>query len=180
MFEAIAFYLFSAASLACFGISVISKNVLHAMSALAGGMIFISALFFLLEAEFLGVVPIIVYSGAVLVLYAFSMMFFDVSRDVEQENKNQKIIFSLEFFSAFLLVVIFSSPIVLSHMDASLVQVSSQNLSELSNIEAIGILLFTKYLVVFELAAVMLLVAMVAAIVLVHKDMDKGVSDDNA
>ena len=65
-------------------------------------------------------------------------------------------------------------------MDASLGQVSSQNLSELSNIEAIGILLFTKYLVVFELAAVMLLVAMVAAIVLVHKDMDKGVSDDNA
>ncbi|MGP1484995.1 MAG: NADH-quinone oxidoreductase subunit J [Campylobacter sp.] len=181
MLEAVAFYIFSIASITCFAISVSSKNVLYAMSALAGGMIFISALFFLLGAEFLGVVQIIVYTGAVLVLYAFSMMFFDVSKDVDQNDKRAKFIFSMAIFSAVLLVLIFASPVVSGHLQETLsVLNKNESLNSLSNIEAIGILLFTKYLVVFELVAVMLLSAMVAAITLIHKDMDKGVADDNA
>lgn len=180
MFEAVAFYIFSAACLGCFAVSVSSKNVLHSMSALAGGMIFISALFFLLGAEFLGVVQIIVYTGAVLVLYAFSMMFFDVSSEISESKVGARFVFSMSVFAAFLLVLIFTSPIISQHLQASSLLVQSQNLNNLSNVEAVGILLFTKYLIIFELAAIMLLTAMVAAIVLVHKDMDKEVVDDNA
>ncbi|MBR6952256.1 MAG: NADH-quinone oxidoreductase subunit J, partial [Campylobacter sp.] len=68
MFEIFSFYFFGALSLAFFAISIFSKNVLYAMSALAAGMIFISGLFFLLGAEFLGVMQIMVYCGAVMVL----------------------------------------------------------------------------------------------------------------
>lgn len=75
MFEAIAFYTFSILTIVMFLIVVFSKNALYAMSALAGGMIFISGFFFMLDAEFLGVVQIIVYSGAVMAMYAFGMMF---------------------------------------------------------------------------------------------------------
>ncbi|QKG29630.1 NADH-quinone oxidoreductase subunit J [Campylobacter sp. RM16187] len=177
MFEVVAFYFFAATSIACFGISVFSKNILYSMSALAGGMIFISGFFFLLGAEFLGVVQIIVYTGAVMVLYAFSMMFFDVSKDVV-ENRSKaanRLIYTLSVLSALILVLIFSAPIISSNLDAQYPIVEN-----VGNVEIVGILLFTKYLIVFELAAVMLLVAMVSAIVLAHKDMDRGDSDDNA
>ncbi|MCR4942235.1 MAG: NADH-quinone oxidoreductase subunit J [Campylobacter sp.] len=169
MFETIAFYLFSAVSIACFAVSVFTKNVLHALSALAGGMIFISALFFLLGAEFLGVVQIVVYVGAVMVLYGFSMMFFDFSKPVHDAHKfsSKLSIYTLSVFIAVTIIVIFLSPIVGANMS------EKQALEGLSNIEAVGILLFSKYLLVFELIAILLLVAMVAGIVLAHKDMDK-------
>ena len=54
MYEVIAFYVFAALTIGMFGIVVMSKNALYAMSALAGGMIFISGFFFILDAEFLG------------------------------------------------------------------------------------------------------------------------------
>lgn len=169
MFEIISFYFFSAMSLVLFAVSVFSKNVLYAMSALAGGMIFISGLFFTLGAEFLGVVQIMVYTGAVIVLYGFSMMFFNANKDVKEEKEN-KIIYSLAVISAFLLVMIFVAPILSDKISAYPI------IKELDNIEAIGLVIFTKYLIVFELVAIMLLVAMICGIVLVHKNMDKSLT----
>ena len=58
-----------------FLITVLTNNTLYALSSLAAGMILILWFFFLLDAEFLGVVQIVVYSGAVMALYAFGMMF---------------------------------------------------------------------------------------------------------
>lgn len=169
MFEIISFYFFSVLSLGLFAVSVFSKNVLYAMSALAGGMIFISGLFFTLGAEFLGVVQIMVYTGAVIVLYGFSMMFFNANKDVK-ETKENKIIYSLAVISAFLLVMIFVAPILSDKISAYPI------VKELDNIEAIGLVIFTKYLIVFELVAIMLLVAMICGIVLVHKNMDKSLT----
>jgi NADH-ubiquinone/plastoquinone oxidoreductase chain 6 len=169
MYESFAFYLFSALVLASFSFSVFCKNALNAVSALAAGMVFISAIFFLLGAEFLGVVQIIVYTGAVVVLYAFAMMFFDSSKECEpKSSKKTKItIYLLSSFIALLLIFIFLAPIYS-------VKLESLNpvVSELGNIEAIGILLFSKYLIAFEMCAVMLLVAMVSGIILIHKDMN--------
>lgn len=75
MFEAIAFYLFAFLTIAMFYITVTTSQALYALTALAAGMIFISAFFFILGADFLGAVQIVVYSGAVMALYAFGMMF---------------------------------------------------------------------------------------------------------
>lgn len=173
MYEAVAFYVFSALSLGCFCVSVSSRDVLHAMSALAGGTIFVSGLFFLLSAEFLGAVQIIVYTGAVMVLYAFSMMFFDVSKKVSDAKSKgaARLIYALSGIIALLLTIIFAAPIIGQNL------LSAQ--PRLGNVEAIGLLLFSKYLLAFEMVAVMLLVATVAGIVLAHKDMDKGASGDN-
>ena len=169
MYESFAFYLFSALVLVSFSFTVFCKNALNAVSALAAGMVFISAIFFLLGAEFLGVVQIIVYTGAVVVLYAFAMMFFDSSKECEpKSSKKAKItIYLLSSFIALLLIFIFLAPIYS-------VKLESLNpvVRELGNIEAIGILLFSRYLIAFEMCAVMLLVAMVAGIILIHKDMN--------
>jgi len=109
MFEVIAFYTFSILTIIMFGIVVFSKNALYAMSALAGGMIFIAGFFFLLGAEFLGVVQIVVYSGAVMALYAFGMMFFDTTRDVKENIHYKKVLYTLSIIAAILIVVIMSA-----------------------------------------------------------------------
>ena len=85
MFEIVAFTLFSILTISMFLITVLTNNTLYALSSLAAGMIFISGFFFLLDAEFLGVVQIVVYSGAVMALYAFGMMFFDTLSEVEEK-----------------------------------------------------------------------------------------------
>ena len=171
MFEVVAFYLFAALTIVMFVITVMSKNALYAMSSLAAGMIFISAFFFLLDADFLGVVQIIVYSGAVMALYAFAMMFMDTTKEVKENNPPKKIVFFLSGMIALLLVIILLTPVISDKVKA-LYPMSD----EIGNTEAVGIVLFTKYLIPFEVAAIMLLVAMIAGIILASKRMDESIT----
>jgi len=167
MFEAIAFYLFSFLTIAMFCITVTTSQALYALTALAAGMIFISAFFFILGADFLGAVQIVVYSGAVMALYAFGMMFFDTTRDVKEKAGNKYVIVGLSTLAAILVVVIVSAPIIGDNIHAFYPMTEG-----VGNTQEIGMVLFTKYLVPFELAAVMLLVAMISGIVLAGKKMD--------
>ncbi len=125
----------------------------------------------MLDADFLGAVQIIVYTGAVMALYAFGMMFFDTTKDVKENIKEDKIVNALWISAVVILIVIVSVPFVSDHimLDAS---TSDYKVIGANNPQAVGIFLFTKYLVQFELAAVMLLVAMIAGIILVSKKMD--------
>jgi NADH-quinone oxidoreductase subunit J len=130
-------------------------------------MIFISAFFFILGADFLGAVQIIVYTGAVMALYAFGMMFFDTTREVKEKKGNKFIIVGLATLAAIMVVAIFSAPLVSTNMIAFYPMIEGAG-----NTQTVGLVLFTKYLIPFEVAAVMLLVAMVAGIVLAGKKMD--------
>ena len=171
MFEAIAFYLFAALTIGMFTITVMTSQALYALTAMAAGMIFISAFFFMLGADFLGVIQIIVYTGAVMALYAFGMMFFDTTRTVVEKRDNPRVIFILGVMAATLIVFILVSPIISTNIEARYPVEAA-----LGNSQAIGLILFTKFLVPFELAAVMLLVAMIAGIVLAGKKMDKSLT----
>ncbi|TLD88958.1 NADH-quinone oxidoreductase subunit J [Helicobacter sp. MIT 03-1614] len=166
MFETIAFYLFSTLCIVSFLIVVTSKRILYAMTALASGMIFISGIFFVLDAEFLGVVQIIVYSGSVVALYAFAMMFFDTSKDIIESYKNEWVVCILCFGIAVVLVCIFGIPLLGSNLEAVADSQNLLNIAEMNNIQMIGYIIFTKYLIPFEIAAFMLLVAMVVGIIL--------------
>ena len=174
MFEAVAFYLFAILTIVMFVITVMTKNALYALSSLAAGMIFISAFFFLLEADFLGVVQIIVYTGAVMALYAFGMMFFDTISNVEEKIANPRLTFLLTGLVALVVVVIVVSPIIGANITAHYpIGISGDHPGVIvGNVQDIGIVLFTKYLIPFELAAVMLLVAMIGGIILAGKKMD--------
>lgn len=167
MFEIVAFYLFAFLTVTMFSITVFTNNSLYALSSLAAGMIFISAFFFLLGAEFLGAVQIVVYTGAVMALYAFGMMFFDSLSTVKEKIKNPRLVFLLTGISALVVVLIFTAPIVATNIEAHY-----PINSEWGNSQQVGIVLFTKYLVPFEVAAVMLLVAMIGGIILAGKKMD--------
>ncbi|RQD68125.1 NADH-quinone oxidoreductase subunit J [Campylobacter hepaticus] len=169
MIENLAFIFFSVVVLGFFSIAVLSKNMLYSLSALAGGMVFLSGFYFLLDAEFLGVIQIIVYSGAVLGLYSFAMMFFDLSKDLKEKLKAKKSFFVLLILSAILLLMI-------------LIGFKYQNISTdlaLNNPllfdfnKQLALAIFSKYLLAFEFMAILLLIALVCAIVLTHKDLIK-------
>ena len=169
--ETFAFYLFSILIIGLFSVTVMSKNILYAMTSLAAGMVLISGLFFLLGADFLGVVQLIVYVGAVMALYAFAMMFFDATGEIKEKTSPGWIVFLLGGLSAVLLVVIFAAPAIGQN-----VQALYPTPDGATNPQAVGLVLFTKYLVPFEVAAVMLLVAMIAGIILAGKKMDTSLS----
>jgi len=172
MFEAAAFYLFAFLTIAMFWITVTTKHSLYALTALAAGMIFISAFFFILEADFMGVVQIIVYSGAVMALYAFGMMFFDTTRELHEKRVNSSLVFGLSGMAALIIVVMVSAPIIGGNIEAHY-----PILEGVGNSQQIGMVLFTKYLVPFEVAAVMLLVAMIAGIIMAGRKMDESYSE---
>ncbi len=188
MFEAFAFYFFSAVVLASFTVTVVSKNALYSMSSLAVGMIMISGYFFLLNADFLGVVQIIVYSGAVMAIYGFGMMFFDTIKDVKESNPSSRVVFFLAGMSALLVVVIIATPLISEPMVVEGMKAFYPMMAEnmiidgvtyteaVKNAESVGMVLFTKYLVPFEVAAVMLLVAMIAGIILAGKKMNESIT----
>ena len=172
MFEFLAFYLFAFLVVAMFYITVTTSHSLYALTALAAGMIFISAFYFMLNADFMGVVQLIVYAGAVMALYSFGMMFFDTTRELHEKKSNSIVVFGLSMMAALIVIAMVALPVIGANIEAQHVIDPA-----IGNSQAIGIVLFTKYLVPFELAAVMLLVAMIAGIILAGKKMDASYSE---
>lgn len=165
MIENLGFYFFSFVVLGFFLIAVLSKNMLYALSALAGGMVFLSSFYFMLDAEFLGVIQIIVYSGAVLGIYSFAMMFFDASKNFKERLKFKKSFFVLitlslvGFFASFACFKLGAVNGDLPFIDTALFDLNKQ----------LALAIFSKYLLAFEFIALLLLIALVCAVVLTHK-----------
>ncbi|EAI3897469.1 NADH-quinone oxidoreductase subunit J [Campylobacter lari] len=165
MFETIAFCLLSVLVLGFFLISVLSTSVLYAISSLAAAMIFLSGFYFLLNAEFIGAIQIIVYSGAILGLYSFAMMFFDTSIKVKENLKGKRVFIFAVIFSAILLISII--------MGYNFGLNETSEVYDLDSTQQIGFTLFTKYMLAFEFMAILLLIALICAIALTQKNIKK-------
>ncbi|EAH5886126.1 NADH-quinone oxidoreductase subunit J [Campylobacter upsaliensis] len=169
MIEQLSFIVFSVLILGFFLVAVLSKNMLYSLSALAGGMVFLSSFYFMLDAEFLGAIQIIVYSGAVLGIYSFAMMFFDASKDFKERLKFKKSFFVLiglslvGLFASFMSFKLSSVNVDLPFIDTALFDLNKQ----------LAFAIFSKYLLAFEFVALLLLIALVCAIVLTHKELIK-------
>lgn len=176
MFEAVAFYLFAFLTLSAFFVVISTNNLLYALTALASGMIFISSFFFILGAEFLGVVQIAVYTGAVIVMYAFGLMFLDISQGIKENYNGQMRICIMVLMIAFLLLALFAFPIY--HQNV-LLEKSTIIINE-PNTFGIGRVLFSKYLIAFEITGVLLLVALIGGVALGLKDNLNALIHSNA
>ena len=117
---------------------------------------------------------VIVYVGAVMALYAFAMMFFDATRDIKENTTNNALVFFLGGMVALVLVLIFLAPVFSEN-----IQAIYPSMEGVGNAQAVGMVLFTKYLVPFEVAALMLLVAMIAGIILAGKKMDHSLTTND-
>ena len=158
------FYFF-AAILVFAGLRVITaRNPVHAALFLVLAFFTAAGLWMLLEAEFLAITLVLVYVGAVMVLFLFVVMMLDINLDKLREGFWDYL--PLAGFVAVLLMIEMALILGGRHFGRSVVATPVPHAADYSNTKELGRLLYTDYLYAFELAAVILLVAIVAAIAL--------------
>jgi NADH-quinone oxidoreductase subunit J len=163
-FEKFLFYLFAAILVFAAARVITVRNPVHAVLFLVLAFFNSAVLWMLLEAEFLAIVLVLVYVGAVMVLFLFVVMMLDINVAPLREG----FIKYLPVGVAVALVIVIEMVLVLGSGFFDSVQFAGPppHPADYSNTKALGTLLYTEYLYPFEIAAVILLVAMVAAITL--------------
>ncbi len=167
MIETIAFYLFSAVLVASAVMVVFSKNPVHSVLFLILAFFNAAGLFILLGAEFVAMILVIVYVGAVAVLFLFVVMMLDINFADFRKGINSYLPFGI-----FLGVVLFIELVFLVFQTwvvptgGASIAAPTPATAQIANTRALGQLIYTHYLYVFQVSGLILLVAMVSAIVL--------------
>jgi NADH-quinone oxidoreductase subunit J len=160
-FPSIVFYFLSAILLLS-GLRVVTaKNPVHAALALVLAFFTAAGIWILLEAEFLAITLVLVYVGAVMVLFIFVVMMLDIN--IEEMRKGFWSHLPLAGLVAGLMV---AEMVMVLGGDRFGLTAQAAKAADYSNTKELGLLLYTDYVYAFELAAVILLVAIVAAIAL--------------
>jgi len=172
MAQAITFYTLSAFILG-FAIMVVStKNTVHSVLFLVVNFLFVAALYVTLGAQFLAVIQILVYAGGIVVLYLFVVMLVNLKRPPEAHQDPHRmtrlgfgmaaaVLLELGMIAAYSATAPPTRPPVAA---TAAIPVSG-------NTEQVGWLLYTSYLIPFEIASMLLLVAMIGAIVLAKREL---------
>ena len=170
--HAIFFYTFSLIAILSAIMVTVSRNTVHSVFFLILDFISVSCLFIMIGAEFLGMIMLIVYVGAVAVLFLFVVMMLNV---VEQKNtlfESSSDGKHIPIGLLISLIIFFEVIIVISgwkYKPDLLNSISLNISSELTNTHSIGYVLYTDYIHLFQLSGIILLVAMVGAIVLTFR-----------
>jgi NADH-quinone oxidoreductase subunit J len=161
-FETIMFYVFAALIVFAALRVITAHNPVHAVLFLVLAFISSAGIWILLEAEFLAITLVLVYVGAVMVLFLFVVMMLDINLVRLREG----IWRWLPFGTALASLMAFEMIWVLGSSDISAGKSVVKHAADYSNTKELGRLIYTDYVYPFEIAAVLLLVAMVAAIAL--------------
>ena len=169
MGEAAVFYVLSAFILG-FAVLVIStRDTVHSVLFLVVNFLFVAMLYVLLGAQFLAVIQILVYAGGIVVLYLFVVMLVNLKRPPETHldpRRQTRLGFALAAAVLVELVVVVGYSYAPAVSGAQPVAASTAG-----NVEQIGLMLYTDYLIPFEVASMLLLVAMIGAIVLAKREL---------
>jgi len=166
----LAFYLFAAMTVASAFMVIASKNPVHSVLFLILAFFNSAALFVLLGAEFIAMILIVVYVGAVAVLFLFVVMMLDINfSELRQGFLNYLPIGALVGFILLFELILVVGGWQLSPDALKVVAAPVSDLANLSNTEQLGSLLYTRYAYLFQAAGMVLLVAMIGAIVLTHR-----------
>ena len=168
MIHVLAFYLFAILVVSSGALTILSRNPVHSVLWLILAFFNAAGLMILLGAEFIAMLLVIVYVGAVAVLFLFVVMMLDIDFAELRAGFVSYLPFGL------LIALVLLAEIVLgiglwSAGPIELAQRAAPANPELSNIQAIGGILYTPYIFLFEAAGIVLLVAMIGAIVLTHR-----------
>ena len=170
MAQAIAFY-FIAACILGFAVLVVStKDTVHSVLFLVLDFLFVSALYVLLGAQFLAAIQVLVYAGGIVVLYLFVVMLVNLRRPPEAHqdpHRRSKIGFGL----AAAVLVEFGVIVASGYASPAPRAAAAAALPVSGNTEQVGWMLYTSYLIPFEIASMLLLVAMIGAIVLAKREL---------
>jgi NADH-quinone oxidoreductase subunit J len=169
MGEAVAFYTFAALILVLGVLVVSAKEAVHSVLFLVANFLVVAMLYVLMHAEFLAVIQVLVYAGGIVVLYLFVVMLVNLKRapEANQDPRRREwlgIVLAGAVLAEFVAIALyaFGGPIPQQAAEAG---------TAIGNVEKLGWLLYVDYLIPFEVASVMLLVAMVGAIILAKREL---------
>ncbi|SMO43813.1 NADH-quinone oxidoreductase subunit J family protein [Fodinibius sediminis] len=153
---------------------VINKNAVNSALFLVLNMIALSGVYLLLKAQFLAIIQVLVYAGAIMVLFLFVVMLLNLENEEQLFSK-----FRIKYFVAFLLGVgVFSQLIYSIGSLTDTLPVVAEQMTQAGTVEAIGDVLYTKYSLPFHIIA-MLLTAAVNGALMVAQHKTKPVTDEN-
>ena len=179
--HAIFFYFFSIIAVFSAIMVIASKNTVHSVFFLILDFISISCLFIMIGAEFLGMIMLIVYVGAVAVLFLFVVMMLNVAEQKDEWFKGKIFTSHIPFGSLISIIIFLELIIVIGgwKYKPNLIETSSIQIDKnFTNTHALGNIIYTDYIHLFQLAGLILLVAMIGAIVLTYRKRD-GVKRQN-
>ena len=153
---------------------VISKNAVNSALFLVLNMVSLAGVFLLLQAQFLAIIQVLVYAGAIMVVFLFVIMLLNVDRERSLFTK-----FRIKYFIAFLLGVgVFAQLLYSIGSFSGSLPAVSEKMAEAGTVEAIGDVLFTEYLLHFHLIALLLTAAATGALLIAQHKI-KSVTENN-
>ena len=166
MIQTIAFYLFATLVIASATLTILARNPVHSVLWLIVAFFNAAGLMLLLGAEFVALLVVIVYVGAVAVLFLFVVMMLDIDFAQLRSGFTRNLPFGI-----IIALVLLGEVIVADNAWKAGPALSGREVpaARIPNIVALGQLLYTRYLFAFEIAGLILLVAMIGAIVLTHR-----------
>jgi NADH-quinone oxidoreductase subunit J len=170
MAQAIAFYTLAAFILGFAVLVVSTKDTVHSVLFLVLDFLFVAALYVLLHAPFLAAIQVLVYAGGIVVLYLFVVMLVNLKRPPEAHSdagRRTKLGFGL---AAAVLAELGAIAAYGSSLPATPIAPGAA-MPVTGNTEQVGWMLYTSYLIPFEIASMLLLVAMIGAIVLAKREL---------
>jgi NADH-quinone oxidoreductase subunit J len=170
MFQAIAFYTIAAFILGFAILVVTTQDTVHSVLFLVLDFLFVAALYVLLNAPFLAAIQVLVYAGGIVVLYLFVVMLVNLKRPPEAHSdphRLSKLGFGLA--AAVLLELAVISWYGFANTPHAIAPAAA--IPVVGNTEQVGWMLYTSYLIPFEIASMLLLVAMIGAIVLAKREL---------
>lgn len=187
----IIFYIFAGLALAAAFMVIIQDNPVRSVLFLVLTFFASAVLWILAEAEFLALILVLVYVGAVMTLFLFVVMMLNIDVEVMKSHYRRYLPFGLilvALLTGLLMVSIppgtFKSNVetqskaIITSQLLDVTQNSPVSKQPLSNTEALGMVLYTDYLLAFEIAAAVLLIAIISAITLVHRGPRKSKRQD--
>ena len=164
---ALAFYMFSGFMLIAAGMVITARNAVHSVLFLILAFFNAAGLFVLANAEFLAMMLIVVYVGAVAVLFLFVVMMLNVTmNEPRQDNRSYFLVGAIVGGALLAELLLISGAWMIAPEATELVAASKFAFGEVTNSRALGQLLYTHYVLAFQGAGVILLIAMIGAIVL--------------
>ncbi|MFQ6615663.1 MAG: NADH-quinone oxidoreductase subunit J [Fidelibacterota bacterium] len=158
------FNIASVVTLVCALLVVLNKNPVHSAIFLVGTFFSLSVLYLLLEAYFLAVLEILIYAGAIMVLFLFVIMLLNVGR----EEAVPKLITVQRVFSLFLILLFFSGVTIFLIQGMDIPHSPGESITS-GSVTAVGEVLFSTYLFPFEVASLLLLVALIGTVYLAKR-----------
>ncbi len=160
--EIFAFVLLAVLAIATALGMILNKNTVNSALMLVLNLVSIAGLYLLLQAQFLALIQVLVYAGAIMVLFLFVIMLLNVDEEESLLNK-----FRVKYIIAFLLAVVIFGQILFSLGGVTeMLPEISEEMIRIGTVEAIAEVLYTDYLFAFQMTAILLTAAVVGALML--------------